>query len=78
MSDTERALLRSCATGAVSTPELLNALGYGSRSGNFKKALARLLQTGLVEMTAPDRPRSRKQKYLLTQKGRKQIRDFRS
>ncbi len=69
MSDTEMVVLRSCATGAVSTPELLGALGYGSRTGNFKKALARLLQMGLVEMTSPDRPRSRKQKYRLTAKG---------
>ncbi len=28
MSDTEMAVLRSCATEAVGTPELLDALGY--------------------------------------------------
>lgn len=32
MSDTEMAVLLSCATGAISTPELLGALGYGSRT----------------------------------------------
>lgn len=74
MSDTEMAVLRSCAAGSVSTPGFFNTLGYGSRTGNFKKALARLLEMGLVEMTLPDRPRSSKQKYRLTAKGKDVLR----
>jgi ATP-dependent DNA helicase RecG len=44
-----------------STPDLLNILGYESRSGNFKKAMINLLDTRLLERTLPGTPRSKKQ-----------------
>lgn len=38
---------------------------------HFRKAyLLPALDTGLIEMTIPDKPRSSKQKYQLTDKGR--------
>jgi DNA-binding PadR family transcriptional regulator len=46
-------------------------LGYPQPTGNFKKALAKLLDAGLIEMTIPDKPNSRLQKYRLTPKGQK-------
>jgi len=33
------------------------------------------MKAGLIEMTIPDKPRSSKQKYRLTEKGRKAIPD---
>lgn len=50
--------------------ELLKAAGYASRTGNFKKALEKLLKIGLLEMTIPDKPRSSSQSYRLTEHGR--------
>lgn len=73
MSDTERAILVNCLTGPASTPRLLSALGYKTRTGNFKKAIARLLASGYVEMTLPDSRRSKNQKYRLTERGKAEI-----
>lgn len=67
-------ILRTCVAGPQSTPELLQALGYTSRTGNYKNALMRLVeQLHLVEMTIPDSPRSKKQKYRLTTKGKQYV-----
>jgi len=46
-------------------------LGYTTRTGNFKRALKRLSALALIEMTVPDKPNSRLQKYRLTEKDRK-------
>jgi ATP-dependent DNA helicase RecG len=41
---------------------------------HFRKAyLAPALKVGLIEMTIPDAPNSRLQRYRLTEKGRKQL-----
>ena len=69
-SDTEHRILFACAESTRSTSELLGILGYQSRTGNFKRALEKLLEAGWIEMTIPDKPTSRFQKYRLTKKGR--------
>jgi hypothetical protein len=53
------------------TSELLKMLGYRSRTGNYKAALSNLLSTGYLEMTTPASPRSKNQKYRLTQTGKR-------
>ena len=41
---------------------------------HFRKAyLLPALEAGLIEMTIPDKPRSSRQKYRLTEKGRTQL-----
>jgi ATP-dependent DNA helicase RecG len=70
MSGIECKILESCAENPKSTSDLLNFLGYKSRTGNFKRTVSHLLEMGLIEMTVPTRPRSRKQKYRLTDTGR--------
>ena len=57
----------------VNIQELLSGCGYSTRTGNFKKSLAVLIETGFVEMTLPDKPRSKKQKYRLTGLGRMRL-----
>ena len=51
----------------------MEALSLAGRD-NFEKLYLRpALEAGLVEMTIPDKPNSRLQKYRLTAKGRKQL-----
>ena len=63
LSETEQLILQACRSGPLSSSQLLDVLGYESRTGHFKKALSRLLELELLMRTAPDAPRSKKQKY---------------
>ena len=65
----ELAMLQACLDGAAAAEALMAAAGYSSRSGHFRRWLDRLLRVELLEMTVPDRPRSPRQKYRLTDKG---------
>ena len=79
LSDTEKAILRACEMAPQGTTDLLKLLGYQSRTGNFKKALARLLdESKLLEQTLPETPRSKRQKYRLTPKGREILKNLES
>ncbi|NQV34260.1 MAG: putative DNA binding domain-containing protein [Phycisphaeraceae bacterium] len=72
VSETEWQILNACAPHPQSTQEILKVLGYESRTGNFRVALARLLnERNALERTIPEAPRSKKQQYRLTEKGRK-------
>ena len=50
--------------------DLAAALGVSSRTGYFGRMLAELVEDGLIELTIPEKPNSRLQKYRLTEKGR--------
>lgn len=50
--------------------EILEALGLRNRSNLVVNYLRPALDAGLVEMTIPDKPTSRRQKYRLTRRGR--------
>ncbi len=64
-------MLLSAFDGEMSRSELMQVLGLRDRV-NFKQGyLDPALKDGLVEMTLPDKPNSRLQKYRLTEKGRK-------
>lgn len=64
-------ILSACAQKPLSSDNIAAALGHTQLSGNLRKALPRLRQAGLLAFTVPDKPRSRLQKYRLTEMGRK-------
>jgi ATP-dependent DNA helicase RecG len=49
--------------------------GRSDRTKFRNQVLGPLIKAGLIEMTIPDKPRSSKQKYRLTEKGSKAIQD---
>ncbi|MCG8549037.1 MAG: hypothetical protein MI799_01395 [Desulfobacterales bacterium] len=68
LSETAQKILNICKK-ALSGSELLGILGYKSRTRNFRLAMADLLEKDLIEMTLPETPKSKNQKYRLTQSG---------
>jgi len=70
LTTVEASIVTHCAEGPKSGKELLERTGYGTRTGNFKRSLAKLLEQEFLEMTIPDKPQSRLQKYRLTEKGK--------
>ena len=71
MTEIELKILGACAQSPKSTSDLLKSLGYKVRTGNFKRALSRLLDRYFLEMTNPQKPRSKNQKYRITPLGEK-------
>jgi predicted HTH transcriptional regulator len=69
----ERNLLAGCQHGPKTAKDLLVVVGYKNRTGNFKRSLTKLIETRLLELTMPDKPNSRFQKYRLTDKGRAKL-----
>lgn len=57
-------------TETLASSELLVALGYQRRTRNYETSMKSLLDAGMIEMTLPDTPRSKYQKYWPTKKGR--------
>jgi hypothetical protein len=68
LTETERSILAACLENPQDSKVLLEVAGYSTRTGNFKRSIAKLLQLGLLELTIPDKPTSRLQKYRLTEK----------
>lgn len=54
-------------------PELMAPSGRTNRTKFRDQVLAPLLEAGLVEMTIPDKPKSPKQRYRITEAGRKAL-----
>ncbi len=53
--------------------DLMTITGRSDRTKFRDQVLNPLIRAGFVEMTIPNKPRSSKQKYRLTEKGRKVI-----
>ncbi len=69
VSEQVAAILRACAGEPRSKADLLQAAGLANAYLNYKRHIQRLVTAGLLEMTLPDKPNSRLQKYRRTQKG---------
>jgi ATP-dependent DNA helicase RecG len=69
-----RSLLNVCR-GSMTRRELQNALALNAEENFRILYLTPALESGLIEMTIPDKPRSSKQKYRITEKGRRFLAD---
>ncbi len=56
--------------GERTASKLMQAIGRSNRSKFREKVLKPLMKAGLLEMTIPDKPRSKNQKYRLTAEGK--------
>jgi Fic family protein len=63
-------MLRACARSPKSKAELLEAAGLANAYLNYKRHIFPLIESDVLELTLPDKPNSRLQKYRLTPKGK--------
>ncbi|MCL2848568.1 MAG: hypothetical protein FWE61_00815 [Micrococcales bacterium] len=63
-------LLRAAGQGPVRSADLLDAAGVSQSPTNFVRRILPLVEAGLLARTIPDKPRSSKQRYTLTDEGR--------
>jgi Fic family protein len=61
----------------LSRKEIFAAIGMNGDSRSFKRHIEPLLEAELIEMTVPDKPNSRMQKYRLTENGETRLEDYR-
>jgi Fic family protein/predicted transcriptional regulator len=69
VSEQVAAILHACANAPQPKSALLKAANLSSAYLNYKRHIQPLVRDGLLEMTLPDKPNSRLQKYRLTTKG---------
>ena len=62
--------LLAALRGAMTRQELQTALNLAERTSFRERYLKPALDDGLIEMTVPDKPNSRLQRYRLTEGGR--------
>jgi Fic family protein len=65
LSETQTAVIKALRGKTLSRKEIFSAIGMSGDSRAFKRHIEPLLTCGLVEMTIPDKPNSRLQKYRL-------------
>lgn len=65
LNKTERAVLDLLNSNVLSKSQIADKLGYKRISGNLKDAIKNLLELKLIELTIPDKPTSKNQKYKL-------------
>jgi ATP-dependent DNA helicase RecG len=61
--------------GELARAEIMNAVDLKDRMHFANEYLQPALDADLIEMTIPDKPRSSKQRYRLTDKGRQLVKD---
>ncbi|MCQ4763769.1 ATP-binding protein [Cloacibacillus evryensis] len=63
-------IMRLCKQGPVSVSEIAAKFGQKQPSGHLKRLVREMNRDGILVFTIPETPRSRLQKYRLTDKGR--------
>ena len=73
LSSTQYEILKTLKTRSLSRKEIFAAIGKSGDTRSFNRNIAPLLSGGLIEMTIPDKPNRRLQKYRLTDEGKATI-----
>ena len=73
LTETQRSILEALEEGTLSRREIFAGIGINGDTRAFKRHIEHLLTEGLVEMTVPDKPNSKLQKYRLTDSGKSAI-----
>jgi fido (protein-threonine AMPylation protein) len=73
LSGIQFAVLKTLESKSLSRKEIFSAIGMNGDSRSFKRNIEPLLTDGFIEMTVPDKPNSRLQKYRLTDTGKTAI-----
>ena len=76
--DLESKIINLLADGPLSRSELSKELGHKKASGQLYNVIRDLLDDQMIEYTLPDKPRSPRQKYQLTDKGRTELSNLKS
>ncbi|GMO32273.1 MAG: Fic family protein [Termitinemataceae bacterium] len=66
LTDIQRDVLKTLENKTLSRKEIFTAIKLNGDTRSFKRHIEPLLAAGLIEMTIPDKPNSRLQKYRLT------------
>ena len=78
LGDFESKVLNLLVEGPMPKAELSKKLGYKQLSGQLNKVFRDLLTDGVIEYTLPEKPRSPRQQYRLTEKGRTELTNLKS
>lgn len=71
LPDASRAVMSVLKGNVMSRKDIFTAIGMHGDSRAFNRILRPLLNEGYIEMTIPDKPNSKLQRYRLTDKGNK-------
>jgi predicted transcriptional regulator len=71
LSETQAAILKLLSMRSLSRKEIFTEIGMNGDSRSFKRHIEPLLTAGFIEMTVPDKPNSRVQKYRISAEGLK-------
>jgi Fic family protein len=74
LSETGLSILKALEHANLSRKEIFAAIGMNSDTRAFKRNVEPLLTNGYIEMTVPDKPNSKFQKYRLTAKAKAMMR----
>lgn len=69
----QKEVLTALLTGERHIQELMNVCGYKDRDSFRKSVLNVMIEKEWVTMTLPDKPKSKSQRYVITEKDKKEI-----